>query len=128
MSQSKYSFFAVFLSICLTFDVPSPELIFFRQSLSKAELDRMFEDDSTGSFEKLEMRLKTPKRPLTKPNLVSKVPQPVKFDKTEQKSTTVQKKEEEIIEHQDPSTELLRVSVSFLNSQTKKKPSNQQSN
>jgi len=24
----------------------------------------MFEDDSTGSFEKLEMRLKTPKRPL----------------------------------------------------------------
>ena len=35
----------------------------FRQSLSAAELERMFEDDSTGSFEKLEQRLKTPKRP-----------------------------------------------------------------
>jgi len=35
-----------------------------RQSLSAAELERMFEDDSTGSFEKLEQRLKTPKRPL----------------------------------------------------------------
>ena len=32
-----------------------------RQSLSKAELDKMFEDDSTANFEKLEFRLKTPK-------------------------------------------------------------------
>jgi hypothetical protein len=40
----------------------------------------MFEDDSTGSFEKLEMRLKTPKRPLIpKVNFESKVPHPVKF-------------------------------------------------
>ena len=34
--------------------------LFFRQSLSIAELDRMFEDDSTQSFEDLEKRLKTP--------------------------------------------------------------------
>ena len=37
-----------------------------RQSLTMAELDRMFEDDSTESFENLESRLKTPakkKRP-----------------------------------------------------------------
>ena len=34
-----------------------------RQSLSGAELDRMFEDDSTENFEALERRLKTPKRP-----------------------------------------------------------------
>ena len=34
----------------------------FRQSLSLAELDRLFEDDSTQSFEHLENRLKTPKR------------------------------------------------------------------
>ena len=34
-----------------------------RQSLSKAELDKMFEDDSTENFEALEKRLKTPKRP-----------------------------------------------------------------
>ena len=33
-----------------------------RQSLSKAELDRMFEDDSTESFEALERRVKTPKK------------------------------------------------------------------
>ncbi len=31
-----------------------------RQSLSKAELDRMFEDDSTANFEAFERRLKTP--------------------------------------------------------------------
>ena len=31
-----------------------------RQSLTLAELDRMFEDDSTESFENLESRLKTP--------------------------------------------------------------------
>ena len=35
-----------------------------RQSLSKVELDRMFEDDSTESFEALERRLKTPKKSL----------------------------------------------------------------
>ena len=34
----------------------------FRQSLSLAELDRLFEDDSTQSFENLETRLKTPRR------------------------------------------------------------------
>ena len=34
----------------------------FRQSLSLAELDRLFEDDSTQSFENLEGRLKTPMR------------------------------------------------------------------
>ena len=33
----------------------------FVVSLSGAELERMFEDDSTCNFEKLEMRLKTPK-------------------------------------------------------------------
>lgn len=38
----------------------------FRQSLSLAELDRMFEDDSTQSFEDLERRLKTPSKPKTK--------------------------------------------------------------
>jgi hypothetical protein len=39
----------------------------FRQSLSIAELDRMFDDDSTQSFEDLERRLKTPgKKPATK--------------------------------------------------------------
>ena len=37
----------------------------FRQSLSIAELDRMFDDDSTQSFEDLERRLKTPGK--TKP-------------------------------------------------------------
>ena len=38
----------------------------FRQSLSLAELDRLFEDDSTQSFESLETRLKTPKRKVMK--------------------------------------------------------------
>ena len=36
--------------------------LLLRQSLSKAELDRMFEDDSTESFEALERRIKTPSR------------------------------------------------------------------
>ena len=39
-------------------------------SLSGAELERMFEDDSTGNFEKLELRLKTPKRPTLQKSLV----------------------------------------------------------
>ena len=38
----------------------------FRQSLSLAELDRLFEDDSTQSFENLETRLKTPMRKIKK--------------------------------------------------------------
>ena len=42
----------------------------FRQSLSIAELDRMFEDDSTQSFEDLERRLKTPGKSTTKPKIV----------------------------------------------------------
>ena len=46
-----------------------------RQSLSKAELDKMFEDDSTENFEALERRLKTPKRPKVKPAL-SRIPVP----------------------------------------------------
>ena len=44
----------------------------FRQSLSIAELDRMFDDDSTQSFEDLERRLKTPGK--TKP--ISKLQTP----------------------------------------------------
>ena len=48
-----------------------------RQSLSKAELDKMFEDDSTENFEALEKRLKTPKRPKMKAKTaVSKIPLP----------------------------------------------------
>lgn len=43
-----------------------------RQSLSAAEVERMFEDDSTGNFEKLEQRLKTPKRPNLVPQVAMK--------------------------------------------------------
>ncbi len=39
-------------------------------SLSGAELERMFEDDSTCNFEKLEQRLKTPKRPKMPPKYI----------------------------------------------------------
>ena len=42
----------------------------FRQSLSIAELDRMFEDDSTQSFEDLERRLKTPGKSTVKPKII----------------------------------------------------------
>ena len=41
----------------------------FRQSLSLAELDRLFEDDSTQSFENLECRLKTPMRKALKKSI-----------------------------------------------------------
>merc|ERR1719376_1139436 len=48
----------------------------FRQSLSMAELDRMFEDDSTESFENLESRLKTPAKK-KKPESIKPVSAPV---------------------------------------------------
>ena len=50
----------------------------FRQSLSIAELDRMFEDDSTQSFEDLERRLKTPGKSTTKPKIVVTEEEPSK--------------------------------------------------
>ena len=43
-----------------------------RQSLTPAELDKMFEDDSTQSFESLERRLKTPKKAATNDNIFKK--------------------------------------------------------
>lgn len=54
-----------------------------RQSLSKAELDRMFEDDSTENFEALEKRLKTPKR--AKKAAVSMIPIVSKQQQREEK-------------------------------------------
>ena len=47
-----------------------------RQSLSRAELDKMFEDDSTENFEALEKRLKTPKRKTKIKTTLSKIPLP----------------------------------------------------
>ena len=50
----------------------------FRQSLSIAELDKMFEDDSTQSFEDLERRLKTPGKTASKAKIVKpESPKPV---------------------------------------------------
>ena len=87
--------------------------VLFRQSLSGAELERMFEDDSTGSFEKLELRLKTPKRPnllksiskltvVQQPNLMSKDEEEVKTkpeskeeETREEKSSMYDEKEEQ---------------------------------
>ena len=43
----------------------------YKQSLTPAELDRMFEDDSTESFENLEMRLRTPGKRKTDGNKVA---------------------------------------------------------
>ena len=73
--------------------------VLFRQSLSGAELERMFEDDSTGNFEKLEMRLKTPKRPMLQKSVskLTAIQQPVLTDKGEDEEsvgTEVQQKEE----------------------------------
>ena len=45
----------------------------FRQSLSIQELDRMFDDDSTQSFEDLERRLKTPAKAKTSSRITDKV-------------------------------------------------------
>merc|ERR1719228_195301 len=51
----------------------------FRQSLSIAELDRMFDDDSTQSFEDLERRLKTPgkTKPIPKFQTLKPLPPPI---------------------------------------------------
>jgi hypothetical protein len=72
--------------------------VLFRQSLSGAELERMFEDDSTGSFEKLELRLKTPKRPnlLKSISKLTVVQQPDLMSKDEEEvKTKPESKEEE---------------------------------
>ena len=45
----------------------------FRQSLSIQELDRMFDDDSTQSFEDLERRLKTPAKAKASSKITDKV-------------------------------------------------------
>ena len=45
----------------------------FRQSLSIQELDRMFDDDSTQSFEDLERRLKTPAKAKASSRITDKV-------------------------------------------------------
>ena len=70
-----------------------------RQSLSRAELDKMFEDDSTENFEALEKRLKTPKRPKARP--VSKIPLPESAVTHEEKEN-VQPSESQVEEKLSP--------------------------
>ena len=64
----------------------------FRQSLSIAELDRMFDDDSTQSFEDLERRLKTPAKLKASSRLPNKPQQPEKETKP-LKNIELEKKE-----------------------------------
>ncbi|TRY62726.1 hypothetical protein TCAL_16591 [Tigriopus californicus] len=53
--------------------LPRPSLSgWLRASLTPAELDRMFEDDSTESFEAWEKRLKTPKKALVPSTMANK--------------------------------------------------------
>ncbi len=62
-----------------------------RQSLSVAELDRMFEDDSTQSFEALEMRLKTPGKSKSASRLKTPAkPEPRKLQPEAEEDLTVQ--------------------------------------
>ena len=71
-----------------------------RQSLSRAELDKMFEDDSTENFEALEKRLKTPKRPKARPT-ASKIPLPESAVTHEEKEN-VQPSESQVQEKLSP--------------------------
>jgi len=70
----------------------------FRQSLSIAELDRMFEDDSTQSFEDLERRLKTPGKSTTKPKILKTDTMCAKPSKIVEKLDFEDEENEEIIE------------------------------
>ena len=74
-----------------------------RQSLSKAELDKMFEDDSTENFEALEKRLKTPKRPKMK-RTVSKIPLP-NVEVTNEEKENVKPAEAQVEETLSPVTQ-----------------------
>ena len=77
----------------------------FRQSLSIAELDRMFDDDSTQSFEDLERRLKTPAKLKASSRLPNKPQQQPEKEINPLKNTELEKKEIKNIDDKKVATE-----------------------